>query len=79
MTMQFSNNFFYLDKFGAKTNRGFRTQIDLNKRNNADQFWYGKDGACFPYPPKQSIGRTKKVDWRIWVRKARSERRRFFS
>jgi hypothetical protein len=30
-----------------------------------------KSTACLPYPPKQSIVRTKKVDWPIWVRKAR--------
>ena len=39
----------------AKHARAFRSQIDLNKKNNADQFWYGKHGACFPYPPKQSL------------------------
>ena len=47
MTLHFSQHIFDSDQFGyAKHARAFRTQIDLNKKNNADQFGYGKHGRA---------------------------------
>jgi hypothetical protein len=38
MTLRFSQHTFHSDQFGyAKLARAFRTQIDQNKKNNADQ------------------------------------------
>ena len=48
MTLRFSHHIFHSDQFEyAKHARAFRTQIDLNKKNNADQFGYGKQGRAF--------------------------------
>jgi hypothetical protein len=48
MTMRFSHHIFYSDQFGRPNldARAFRTQIGLNKKNNADQFGYGKHGRA---------------------------------
>jgi hypothetical protein len=65
MAFRFSQHIFHSDKFWyAKHARAFRTQIDLNKKNNADQFGYGKHALS-------KVVRTKQIDWPIWVRKER--------
>jgi hypothetical protein len=38
MTLRYPQHIFHSDQFGyARHARAFRTQIDLNKKNNADQ------------------------------------------
>jgi hypothetical protein len=45
MTLRFSHHIFHTDQFGHA--RAFRTQIDLNKKINADQFGYEKHDPIF--------------------------------